>query len=126
MTRVARRLVGAGEIDCGRGLEQQRVGAASAVDRDFGAAVGDRVVAGTRRDGVGPAAAVDGIAAGAAGDGVGARGAGDRNPCGQRRCIDVLEIGDRGDVAGGLVDIAEIDRGRDVHLQRVGAAAAVD
>ena len=65
-------LVGVAQIDRGRGLHHQRVDAGAAVDRGFGAVIGDGVVAGAGDDGVGATGAVDGIIAGAAGDDVGA------------------------------------------------------
>ena len=43
---VARRLVGIAEIDGRRGEQQQRVVADAAIDRIFGAVIGDGVVAG--------------------------------------------------------------------------------
>ena len=45
---IADGLVGIAEIDGRGGLQDQRVGAGAAVDRSFGAVVGDGVVAGTR------------------------------------------------------------------------------
>ncbi len=129
---VAERLVGAAEIDRGDGAQQQGVGSGAAVDRELGAAIGDRVVAAARDDDVGAAAAVDRVVAGAGGDDVDARRTLDR----QRRCrdrrIEVLEIGDHDAVAGGLVGTGrdgEVD-GRDAagrcQHQRIGAGAAVD
>ena len=118
-----------GEIDRGgpaRGRQHQRIGSGAAVDRGFGAVIGHGIVAGAAGDDVGAAAAVDGVVAGAAGDGVGGRRARDRHRRGQRRRVDVLEIGDAGGVADGLVRGAEIDVRRRAQHQRVGAGTAVD
>src|SRR5450755_952438 len=73
-----------------------------------------------------PAGAVDGVVAGTAGDGVGRRRTGDGQRRRQRRTIDVLEVGDVGGIAGGLVGIAEVDDGRRLQDQRIGAGATVD
>ena len=71
--------------------------------------IDDCIVAAAGIDDVGAAAAIDGIVAGAAGDDVGP--ARSRNRCArrQRGSIDILEIGDVGRIAAGLVGIGKID-----------------
>ena len=123
---VADGLVGDGEVDGCGGLHHQRVVAGAAVNRGFGAVVGDGIVAGAGADDIGAAGAVDRIVTGARRDGIGRGRAGDRDRGRQRRSIDVLEIGDAGGIARGLVDVAEIDRGDGLEHQRVVAGAAVD
>ena len=69
------------EIDgrdaAGRG-KHQRIAAGAAVDRAFGPAIDDGIVAAAGVDDVGAAAAVDRVVAGTAGDRVGRRRAGQR------------------------------------------------
>ena len=130
--RVARRLIGASEIDVRRARQHQRVGAGAAVDRRFGAVIGHGVVAAAGIDHVGAAAAIDRIVARAGRDGVGAR----RSRHGHRRRDarrgQVLEIRDADAVAGGLVDAGgdrEVDRRNAAERrqrQRVAAVTAVD
>ena len=81
----------------------QGVDAAAAIDRGFGAVIGDRVVAAAGGDDVGAAAAVDGVVAGAAGQDVGAGRAGQRDADRQRRGVDILEIGNRRRIARSLI-----------------------
>ena len=126
VVEVAAGLVDIAQIDRGRGAKQQRVGAAAAVDRDFGAVIGHGIVAAAGTDRVGAAAAVDRIGARACRDGIGSGGAGDRERCRQARRIHILEIADDSRIAGRLVAVGQIDRGRRRHRQRVGAGAAVD
>ena len=95
------------------------------IDR-FGAVEGHGVVAGPGIDDIGATGTVDGVVARPADDGVGADRTDDRHARRQRRRIDILEVGDRDGVAGGLVDIAEIDIGDCAKRQRVDAGAAVD
>ena len=123
---IRRRLVGIGEIDGRRGPEDQRIGSGATIDRNFGAVVGDCVIAATRGDDVRTARAVDGVVAGTAGDDIRARRAGDRDRGGQRRRIHVLEVRNVGCVARGLIGVGKIDRRRGSHQQRVGADATVD
>ena len=55
----------------GRGrVHHQGVGAGAAIDRGFGAAIGDGIVAAAGNDGVGAAAAIDGVVARAGRNGV--------------------------------------------------------
>ena len=61
---VADGLVDTSEVDVGGGLQDQRIDAGAAVDREFRAVIGDRVVARAGIDDVGAAAAIDGIVAG--------------------------------------------------------------
>ena len=115
--RVAGGLIGIGEIDRRGILHHQRVGADAAVDRVFGAVIGNRVVARAGVDDVDAAAAVDDIVARARRDHVGRGRAGDGQRRGDDRRVEVLEIGDADAVADGLVG-----SGRDREIDRRDAA----
>ena len=117
------------EIDRGDAAgcrQHQRVRSAAAVDRGFGAAIGDGIVAGTGGDDVGSATAIDEVVARSAGNDVGRGRAGDIGADGQRRRVNVEEVADSGPIACGLVGIAEIDRGHGVQDEGIGPGAAVD
>src|SRR6201999_3480395 len=89
----------------------------------------DRVVARAARDDVGAAAAIDGVVAGAAGQDIDAGRACDRDRLRgvERRSVDILEIGDDGRVAAGLVGaVGQIDIGLRQHHQGVVVGAAID
>ena len=124
---VARRLIRSGadgEIDRGdtaaRG-QHQCIGPEATVDRGLRASVGHAIVSAAGADSVGPAGAVDGVVAAAAGDRIGRRRARDRDRRGERRRVDVLEIGDVGRIARGHVGIAEVDGNGGTQRQRIGA-----
>ena len=125
--RVARGLIGGiGQIDRGGGQQLQRVDAAAAVERRLGAMIGDDIVAGPGVDDIGAPAAIDRIIARTADEDIGARRTRDRNARRQRRGVDVLEIHDRGRVAGRLIGgVGEIDRDGREQRQRVHARPAV-
>ena len=98
----------------------------STVDRRRRGVIVDGIVAAAAVDRVGAAGAVDHVVARAAGDDVGAGRARHGHSGAYGRTIDVLEVGDSGKIAGGLVGIAEVDRDSRFQNQRVGARAAVD
>ena len=93
--RIEGRLIGVSEVDHGCRAHHQRVGAATAVDRNFGAPVRGGVVAGTAVDDVSAATAVDRVRPAAAGQDVGGAGADDRDVLARSQSarIDVLEVG---------------------------------
>ena len=131
---IADRLVCGGEIDRGGGLQNERIDAGAAVDGNLGPVVENRIVAGTGKDRIGPAAAVDGIGARTRRDrvGRGRTGHDDALRCIQDAGIDALEVGNRGCIANRLVDArrhAEVDAcdaARRLQDERVGTGAAVD
>ena len=124
--RVAGGLVGVAEVDRGRSMQLQGIGSGSTVDGGFRTIIGDRIVAGAAAQGVGATAAVDRVVAAAAGNDVDAARARDRNAGRESRRVDVLEVGDRDEIARRLVGIGKIDRRDRLHHQRVGAGAAID
>ena len=121
---------GAGEIDVGGDIEDQRVDASAAVDRRFRAMIVNRVVSAGAIDHVAAAAAVDRVGAAGAIDIVDAGGAGDRDPHAFVVTVEVLEILDDGRAADVLVGRqGEIDvetRAVAVLVERVGSRPAVD
>ena len=69
--QIARGLIGRRQIDRRRRAHHQRIIAASAVDRDFGAPIVDAVIARAGGDDIRPASAMDGVIARTCGDRVG-------------------------------------------------------
>ena len=121
-----------GEIDgrnaAGR-IEDERIDAHAAVDACLGPMIVHCVVAGAGKDRIQAAAAVDGVRSGAAEQLVGVRRAGDRRCLKRReaRGVDVLEVKDVGHAAAGLIGgVGEVDRRRNLEIERIDAAAAVD
>jgi hypothetical protein len=86
----------------------------------------DRVVACAGIDDVRAAGTVDGVVARAANNRVRTYRTDDRYTRGQRRRIDILEVGNSNGVARRLVDIAEIDSRDGTKGQRVDANPTVD
>ena len=118
--------------DSAAGRENERIGSCARVDRYFGTAVGDSVVARAGADDIGSAAAIDGVDATAGRDVVGRRGTRHRQAVADRAGIQVLEIqhgdavaaGDVGARRRGQVDARKTrDRAND---QGIVAGATVD
>ena len=113
--------------DTAGGGQDERVRARAAVDRCFGAVIGDDIVAPAGVDDIGAAAAVDGVGARAAGEDVGPGGSRQRDARRERGGVDILEMDDGDAVAEGLIRrVGEIDRDGRFQHERVHAGAAVD
>ena len=129
---VARGLVGSRrhrEVDGGdaaRRCKHQRVAAGTAIDGDFRAVVGNRVVSGARRDDIGATGTVDRVRPRAARDDIGRRRTGDGNAGRHSAGIDILEVRHIDTIATGLVGRAEVDGGGRIQDQGVGAGATID
>ena len=113
---IANRLVDArrnAQIDAGDTagrLEKQRVRTSAAVNRNFGAVIGDRILAGPAIDDVAAAHAIDDVGASAAGDRIRRRRTRDRHALRgrQRRRINIFEIADIDRIAGRLVGTGQV------------------
>ena len=127
-------LIGGGEIDRGGSLQDKRIIASTAVDRDFCSPVIDSVISRTCSDDVRTSTTVDNVGAGASGNGISRGRTGDDQPlgCAENAGVDVLEIRSAGCIANGLVDprrhaeIDACDTARRLQDERVGTGAAVD
>ena len=112
------------EVDGRRRAQHQRVGAGAAVDRDFGAVIRHGVVAAAGVDDVGAAAAVDGVVAGTGVIVLAAEEPVTVSAVVIDRRVEVLEIGDAGGIAGGLVG-ARSNREIDAVTPPVAASTSV-
>jgi len=100
---ISRGLVRIRQVDRRGRSEHQRIRARAAIDRNFRAAIGHRIVAGARGDDVGAARAIDGVGAGATGEEVRSGRSGNRNARRERAGVDIFEVGDSDAVARGLI-----------------------